>query len=42
MTDGLIDLLRSNRFEFDVPTYFIWEGNVMYMPLANDKHTIVN
>jgi methyltransferase (TIGR00027 family) len=40
VTDGLIDLLRSNGFEFDVPTYFIWEGNVMYMPLANDKHTM--
>jgi len=35
--DGLIDLLRSNGFEFDLPTYFIWEGNVMYMPLAQDK-----
>lgn len=41
VTDGLIDLLRSNRFEFDVPTYLIWEGNVMYMPLANDKHTML-
>ena len=41
VTDGLIDLLRSNGFEFDVPTYFIWEGNVMYMPLANDKDTIL-
>ncbi len=41
VTDGLIDLLRSNGFEFDVPTYFIWEGNVMYMPLANDKQTML-
>ena len=41
VTDGLIDLLRSNGFEFDVPTYLIWEGNVMYMPLANDKHTML-
>jgi methyltransferase (TIGR00027 family) len=40
-TDGLIDLLRSNGFEFEVPTYLIWEGNVMYMPLANDKHTML-
>ena len=31
VSDGLIDLLRSNGFEFDVPTYIIWEGNVMYM-----------
>ena len=41
VTDGLIDLLRSNGFEFDVPTYLIWEGNVMYMPLASDKHTML-
>ncbi len=40
VTDGLIDLLRSNDFEFDVPTYFIWEGNVMYMPLATDRQTM--
>jgi methyltransferase (TIGR00027 family) len=39
--DGLIDLLRSNGFEFDVPTYLIWEGNVMYMPLATDKDTML-
>jgi methyltransferase (TIGR00027 family) len=41
VTDGLIDLLRSNGFEFDVPTYLIWEGNVMYMPLASDKETML-
>src|SRR5262249_26460860 len=41
VTDGLIDLLRSHGFEFDVPTYLIWEGNVMYMPLANDKDTML-
>jgi methyltransferase (TIGR00027 family) len=41
VTDGLIDLLRSNGFEFGVPTYLIWEGNVMYMPLANDTDTIL-
>jgi len=40
VTDGLIDLLRSSGFEFDVPTYVIWEGNVMYMPLAIDKDTM--
>jgi methyltransferase (TIGR00027 family) len=41
VTDGLIELLRSNEFDFDVPTYLIWEGNVMYMPLANDKDTML-
>src|SRR5262245_45052135 len=40
VTDGLIDLLQSNGFELDVATYLIWEGNVMYMPLENDKDTI--
>jgi methyltransferase (TIGR00027 family) len=40
VTDGLIDLLGLHGFEFDVPTYLIWEGNVMYMPLANDKDTM--
>jgi methyltransferase (TIGR00027 family) len=40
VTDGLIDLLGLNGFEFDVPTYLIWEGNVMYMPLATDKQTM--
>src|SRR5262249_14604295 len=40
VTDGLIDLLRSNSFDFGVPTYLISEGNVMYMPLATDKDTI--
>jgi methyltransferase (TIGR00027 family) len=40
VTDGLIDLLRLNGFDFDLPTYLIWEGNVMYMPLAIDKDTM--
>jgi methyltransferase (TIGR00027 family) len=39
--DGLIDLLWENEFEFDAPTYLIWEGNVMYMPLATDMHTML-
>lgn len=41
VSDGLINLLLSNDFKCDVPTYFIWEGNVMYMPLAIDKHTML-
>jgi O-methyltransferase involved in polyketide biosynthesis len=39
--DGLIELLRSHGFRFDAPTYLIWEGNVMYMPLAIDKQTML-
>lgn len=40
VTDGLIDLLKQNDFDFDLPTYFIWEGNVMYLPLDSVKHTL--
>jgi len=42
VTDSLIDLLRSHGFECDVPTYLIWEGNVMYMSLATDKETMLH
>jgi methyltransferase (TIGR00027 family) len=41
VSDGLIDLLRRNDFDFDVPTYLIWEGNTMYLPLENVKHTLL-
>jgi methyltransferase (TIGR00027 family) len=34
VTDGLIDLLRSNGFDF-------WEGNVMHLPLASNIHTML-
>ena len=40
VTDGLIDLLRENDFDFDLPTYLIWEGNTMYLPLESTKHTM--
>jgi methyltransferase (TIGR00027 family) len=33
VSDGLIDLLKQNGFDFDLPTYVIWEGNTMYLPL---------
>ena len=39
--DDVIELLRSHGFEFDLPTYVIWEGNVMYMPLANGKEIML-
>ena len=41
VTDGLVELLEPNGFDFDLPTYLIWEGNVMYMPLATDKQTLL-
>jgi methyltransferase (TIGR00027 family) len=40
VTDGMIDLLRENDFDFDLPTYLIWEGNTMYLPLESTKHTM--
>ena len=40
VTDGWIDLLKRNDFNFDSPTYFIWEGNTMYLPLASTKHIL--
>jgi methyltransferase (TIGR00027 family) len=29
--DNLIDLLSCNNFDFELPTYFIWEGNITYL-----------
>src|SRR5262245_37556737 len=37
VTDGLIDLLKQSEFDFDLPTFFIWEGNIMYLPLQTVK-----
>jgi len=31
VTDGLLRLLQTNGFRFDLPAYFIWEGNTMYL-----------
>jgi methyltransferase (TIGR00027 family) len=35
VTDGLITLLKQNGFACDAPSYFIWEGNTMYLPLQS-------
>ena len=40
VTDGLIELLAANGFDFDLPTYVIWEGNTMYLPLDTVKDTL--
>ena len=37
VNDGLIALLLMNDFDPELPTYVIWEGNTMYLPLACDK-----
>lgn len=31
VTDGLLRLLQANGFDFDAKSYFIWEGNTMYL-----------
>jgi methyltransferase (TIGR00027 family) len=31
VTDGLIELLAANGFDFRARSYFIWEGNTMYL-----------
>ena len=40
VTDGLMRLLKRNGFDVDLPTYFIWEGNTMYLPFASIRHTL--
>jgi methyltransferase (TIGR00027 family) len=40
VTDGIIDLLERNDFDFHGPAYFIWEGNVMYLPLDKVKRLL--
>jgi methyltransferase (TIGR00027 family) len=40
LTDGLIDLLTQHGFDFDAPSYFIWEGNTMYLPLDSVKQVL--
>lgn len=29
--DNLIELLSHNNFNFELPTYFLWEGNITYL-----------
>ncbi|HEY7289076.1 MAG TPA: SAM-dependent methyltransferase [Vicinamibacterales bacterium] len=40
VTDGLIGLLMQNGFDPELPTYFIWEGNTMYLPLESIRQTL--
>jgi methyltransferase (TIGR00027 family) len=41
VTDGLIDLLELQGFDFNLPTYVIWEGNTMYLPLEATRLVLV-
>jgi methyltransferase (TIGR00027 family) len=40
VTDGMIEMLRMHGFNFDLPTYLIWEGNTMYLPLACTRQVL--
>jgi O-methyltransferase involved in polyketide biosynthesis len=40
VTDALVDLLKRHAFDCDLPTYFIWEGNTMYLRLDSVKHIL--
>ena len=40
VTDGLIHLLEEADFDFDLPTYLIWEGNTMYLPMKFVQHIL--
>jgi methyltransferase (TIGR00027 family) len=40
VTDGLIPLLEEADFHFDLPTYLIWEGNTMYLPMESAKQIL--
>lgn len=42
VTDGVIGLLERNGFQFDLPTYFIWEGNVMYLPIDTVRQLLMD
>jgi len=42
ISDGLINLLDANDFDFSLPTYFIWEGNTMYLPLHMVKQVLTD
>ena len=38
ISDGVIGLLGDNGFDFELPAYFIWEGNTVYLT----KEAVIN
>jgi methyltransferase (TIGR00027 family) len=40
VTEGLVGLLARTDFDASLPTYVIWEGNTMYLPLAAARHLL--
>lgn len=35
--DGVVDLLSKGDFDFNLPTYIVWEGNTMYLPKESNR-----
>jgi methyltransferase (TIGR00027 family) len=42
VTDDFLRLLESNGFRFELPTYFIWEGNTMYLTRASVRKILAD
>jgi methyltransferase (TIGR00027 family) len=42
ITDGLIQLLKQNEFDFTRSAHFIWEGNTMYLTAASIRQVMVD
>ncbi len=40
VADDFLRLLETNGFRFEVPTYFIWEGNTMYLTGASVRRVL--
>jgi len=40
VTDGMFGLLGHHGFDPGLPTYFIWEGNTMYLPIDGVKQIL--
>jgi methyltransferase (TIGR00027 family) len=40
VSDRMIELLGQHDFDFDLPTYVIWEGNTMYLPRASTRNVL--
>jgi O-methyltransferase involved in polyketide biosynthesis len=34
------DLIEKSEFDFERPTHFIWEGNMMYLTAAAVSHVL--
>jgi methyltransferase (TIGR00027 family) len=40
VADDFLRLLETNGFRFELPTYFIWEGNTMYLAGASVRRVL--